>query len=110
MLLSLLPIQAANMFVMHNSMQITFPLPYLHNLQSLTRQGCLFIFGSDILTNTSMHKGSQYFDDVLLSLHSPWIMQDTTPEIIDDLMTFIFRIRQLLCHFFICLSRLPICW
>jgi hypothetical protein len=75
-LLSLLPINPANTFVMRNSTQISFQLPYLPGEQLLIIHGYLFVGGRNIVTDNIAHKGSQYFDYLLLSLHSAWIMQD----------------------------------
>jgi hypothetical protein len=42
--------------------------------------------------------------------HSPWIIQDATPKIVDALLTLIFRLGMGPCHFLFCPSRLPVCW
>ena len=42
--------------------------------------------------------------------HSPWIIQDATPKIVDALLTLIFRRGMGPSRFLFCLSRLPICW
>jgi len=42
--------------------------------------------------------------------HSPWIIQDATPKIVDALLTLIFRPGMGPCRFLFCPSRLPICW
>jgi len=81
--LSLLPIKAAYMSVMHYSNQITMQLPYIPDQKSLTLCYCSFSeFGSDCVRFSFAYKGCQYFDYGSMLLHSPWIMQDTRPNII----------------------------
>jgi hypothetical protein len=79
--LSLLPIKAANILVMYNCGKISFQFPYMDGEQLLTLCGCLILGGSNSLTNNIAHKGSQYFDCRLCSLHSPCIMYDARPYI-----------------------------
>jgi len=42
--------------------------------------------------------------------HSPSIIQDATPKIVDALLTLIFRLGMGPCRVLFCPSRLPICW
>jgi len=46
--------------------------------------------GSDIVSVTFAHNDSQYFDYGLMSLHSPLIIQDARPQVIDAPLTLIF--------------------
>jgi len=42
--------------------------------------------------------------------HSPWIIQDATPKIVDALLMLIFRLGMEPCRCLFCSSKLPICW
>jgi len=42
--------------------------------------------------------------------HSPWIIQDATPKIVDALLTLIFRLLMGPYRFLFCPWRQPICW
>jgi hypothetical protein len=42
--------------------------------------------------------------------HSPWMIQDATPKIVDALLTLIFILGMGPCRVLFCPSRLPICW
>jgi len=66
--------------------------------------------GRGIVTNNITNIGSQYFNYGSMLLHSPWIMQDARPWIVDAALTLIFRRWKRLCCFRFCQQRLPIYW
>jgi len=50
----------------------------------------LIFRGSNIDIKGIAYKGGQNFDYGYKPQHSPWIIQDATPEIFDALLTLIF--------------------
>ena len=53
--------------------------------------------------NHIVYKDGQYIDYEYKPYHSPWIIQDATPKIVDALLTLIFRLWLLPFH---CLDSL----
>jgi len=87
---------------MHNSDQVTFQLLYLQDQQSSMLHWHSFLeAGSNILTRFFAYKGGQYIDYGLMSLHSPWGVQDERRKIFDAPVSLIFKMGQRAC-------RLPI--
>jgi hypothetical protein len=78
--------------------------------QSVDAQLTLILRCSSIDAHDITYKGCQYSDYGYMPYHSPWIIQDVTPKIVDALLTLIFRLGMRPCHFLFCPSRLPICW
>jgi len=44
-----------------------------------------------MVTSIFAYKGGQYYDYGCMALHSPWILHDACPKIINALLTLIFR-------------------
>jgi len=44
-----------------------------------------------MFTDDIAHRGSQFYNDGLMWLTSPWIVQDGRPKIIDARLMIIFR-------------------
>jgi hypothetical protein len=45
-----------------------------------------------MVTNNIVYKDGQYFDYGYQPYYSPWMIPDTTPKIIDAVLTLIFRL------------------
>jgi len=70
---------------------------------------CSLLAGNcNIITTTFAHKGGQYWHYVLMLVHSPVIMDDARPKIIDAWLMFMSRIGQGACRWPFQLSRKPI--
>jgi len=63
---------------------------------------------SNIVTIIFTHKGGQYWNYGVMSLHNPVIIQDTRPTIFGALLRLISRMGQLACQFPLCLQSQPI--
>jgi len=63
----------------------------------------------NVVANIFALQGSQYFDCGLMLLHSPWIIQDAAPKIVDAPLTLTFRMRQQACRIPFCQSGWPLC-
>jgi len=61
---------------------------------------CSFLRGSsDIVTSICPNKAGQYCDFGLIPLHSPAIIQDARPDILDAPLMFISSMAQRVCRF-----------
>jgi len=56
------------------------------------------------------YKGCQFLDYGLMRYHTPSIIEDATPQIVDALLMLIFRLGMGPCRVLFCPSTLPICW
>jgi len=63
---------------------------------------------SDIMSSIFAHQGLQYYEYGWMLLHSPVIIQDARPDIVDALMMLISMMVQGVCHLQFYLLRRPI--
>jgi len=97
---AVLPIQGAITMNMSSHHCIAIRLSKMQHQKLLMVCWRSFFGGcSDIITTIFAHKGGQYCDYGLMLLHSPMIIWDARPNIIDDLLTLISRMRQPACRF-----------
>jgi len=81
----------------------------MQDQKSLTLHWCTFLGGSsDIFSCIFAHKGHQYYDCGEMPMHSPVIIHDAWPEIIDAPLMLISMREQGACRLPIYPLRLPI--
>jgi len=108
---SLLPMKAANTLVMHAGDHINFQIPYLQHQSSLTLSWPLVAeWGIDCVTFSFAYNGCHYVAYAWGRPHQVSITLLSWQKIVDNPLTLIVSIRQWLCRFLFCLSRLPIRW
>jgi len=86
------PIKAANIMILDICSCTALELSKRHDQKSLTLRWSSFSGGTSVLdTSIFAYKGGQYYHYGSMPLHSPWIMQDARPIIVDALLTLMFR-------------------
>jgi len=104
LLLSLLPIQAANTSFITICNLSPPRLPKIHDQESLTLHWRSFSWwGRETFTVSFAYTGSQYFIYNYLQPIAPQITQDTWSRIVDAPLTLIFKMGQGAFHLLICL-------
>jgi len=82
--LAFLPIKAANIMIMRVCRCTALELSKMHDQELLTLHWHSFLGGSsNIATSIVAYNGSQYYDYGSMPLHSPWIIPNAWPKIVD---------------------------
>jgi len=108
---TLLPRMDVSMLVMDSTDHVTIQLPYLQHSKSLTlrwrsapgwgNKHDAIIFSLEV-SHCLIYEWLQPFSNE--------VTQGAQPEIVDPLLTLIFRMAQSPCGSLCCQKRLPICW
>ena len=102
-LLSLLPIKAANTSVMHKNDQVTCELRYLQDHKSLTlRWRACWEWGGDRIASSFANKSGQFVRYAWQWPSHLWITVIARPQIVDAPLTLMLRMGLWPCWYIFC--------
>jgi hypothetical protein len=110
---TILPITCANTSIMSKCRNIALGLYKLQHPKSFTLCGrSISDWHCNHVTISFAHNGCEYFDYGELQLHSPWIIHDATPKIVDTLLTLCWHSVDTLLTLYWCSvdALLTLCW